>query len=104
VQAGGHAAEISEWACCCAVTEVRQRQPGELSLTFPDGLQVGQHLAGWNSSVSALTTGTVDTEAIASIRFCANVRQTTACTYRDRTRDVSSIVSSRRAASSGRPR
>ena len=50
---------------------------------------------GWNSSVSALITGTLDMLASALIRRCAKVRIATASTYRDSTREVSSMVSSR---------
>ena len=50
---------------------------------------------GWNSSVSALITGTLDVLASALIRRWAKVRMATASTYRDSTREVSSMVSSR---------
>ena len=50
---------------------------------------------GWNSSVSALTTGTRLTEAIASIRSWPKVRQTIAATWRSSTRVVSSTGSPR---------
>ena len=50
---------------------------------------------GWNSSVSALITGTLDTLASALIRRWAKVRMATASTNRDSTREVSSMVSSR---------
>src|ERR1700722_7915861 len=50
---------------------------------------------GWNSSDSALITGTVAADAIAVSLSCPYVRQTIASTYRDNTRAVSSNVSSR---------
>ena len=50
---------------------------------------------GWNSSVSALITGTDETLASALIRRWAKVRIATASTYRESTREVSSMVSSR---------
>ena len=50
---------------------------------------------GWNSSVSALITGTLEVLASALIRRWAKVRMATASTYRDSTREVSSMVSSR---------
>ena len=50
---------------------------------------------GWYSSVSALTTGTRLTDAMASIRSWPKVRQTIAATCRSSTRVVSSIGSPR---------
>ena len=55
---------------------------------------------GCSKSDSALTTGTEAAEASSSSRSCSNVRSTTASTYRQSTRPVSSMVSPRPSWSS----
>jgi hypothetical protein len=50
---------------------------------------------GWYSSVSALTTGTRLTDAMAWMRSCPKVRQTMAAACRSSTRVVSSTGSPR---------
>jgi len=47
---------------------VGQRQPGQPAEPLPHRLQVGEHLARWNSSDNALITGTRLTPAISSMR------------------------------------
>ena len=60
-----------------------------------EGEDVGQDLAGWNSLVSPLMTGTRECAAKVSMRSCPKVRIITRSTMRLMTRAVSSIGSAR---------
>ena len=81
VHAGGDPAEHQRVRHVVgAVAEVGHPQPVHVPLRSARVCRSASTWHGWNSSDSALTTGTVDPDAIAVSRSCANVRQTIAST------------------------